>query len=55
MHEKTARPGQQPASHSQMQQLLKMKRGGTEQDRDDMQEKFAEIKKGLLKIRQMIS
>ena len=36
-------------------QLLKMKRGGAEQDRDDVQEKFAEIKKGLLQIRRMIS
>ena len=36
-------------------QLLKMKRGETEQDREDMQEKLAEIKKGLLQIRQMIS
>ena len=36
-------------------QLLKMKRGGTQPDRDSIQEKFAEIKKGLLQIRQMIS
>gem|GEM_PF-2040235 len=36
-------------------QLLKMKRGGTQADRDDAQEKFAEIKKRLLQIRKMIS
>jgi DNA-binding transcriptional MerR regulator len=36
-------------------QLLKMKRGGTQPDRDSIQEKFAEIKKGLLQIRKMIS
>jgi len=36
-------------------QLLKMKRGETQPDRDSMQEKFAEIKKELLQIRKMIS
>jgi DNA-binding transcriptional MerR regulator len=36
-------------------QLLKMKRGGTQPDRDSIQGKFLEIKKGLLQIRKMIS
>ena len=36
-------------------QLLKMKEGRMEPDRDHLQEKFAEIKKGLLQIRKMIS
>jgi DNA-binding transcriptional MerR regulator len=35
-------------------QLLKMKRGETQQDRDSIEEKFAEIKKGLLQIRKII-
>lgn len=36
-------------------QLLKMKKGGIQQDRDNIQKKIAEIKKGLLQIRKMIS
>ena len=36
-------------------QLLKTKGGGTQPDRDSIQERFAEIKKGLLQIRKMIS
>jgi DNA-binding transcriptional MerR regulator len=36
-------------------QLLKMKKGGTQPDRNNVQEKIAEIKKGLLQIRKMIS
>jgi DNA-binding transcriptional MerR regulator len=36
-------------------QLAKMKRGGTEPDRDSIQEKIAEIRKGLLQIRKMVS
>jgi DNA-binding transcriptional MerR regulator len=36
-------------------QLAKMKRGGTEPYRDSIQEKIAEIKKGLLQIRKMVS
>ncbi|MGZ3577511.1 MAG: MerR family transcriptional regulator [Syntrophales bacterium] len=36
-------------------QLLKMKREGTQSYRDSIQEKFVEIKKGLLQIKKMIS
>ena len=36
-------------------QLLKMKGGGSQQSGDAIQEKFVEIKKGLLQIRKMIS
>jgi DNA-binding transcriptional MerR regulator len=36
-------------------QLLKMKGGGAQPDRDPIEEKFTEIKKGLLQIRKMIS
>jgi DNA-binding transcriptional MerR regulator len=36
-------------------QLLKMKGGGAQPVRDPIQEKFTEIKKGLLQIRKMIS
>lgn len=36
-------------------QLLKMKGDGAQPGRDPIQEKFTEIKKGLLQIRKMIS
>jgi DNA-binding transcriptional MerR regulator len=36
-------------------QLLNTKGGETQPDRDSIQERFAEIKKGLLQIRKMIS
>jgi hypothetical protein len=36
-------------------QLLKMKGGESQPDRDRIQEKFTEIKKGLLQIRKILS